>query len=875
MSSVATSEARDVVLARLAEERQRLGANFAARGSGLAHARALATALDEAVGALLPPPAAGDDWTVLAVGGYGRGEVSPHSDVDLLVLSRHANSEAERVATTLSYALWDAKLEAAPSVRDLADALYPPADDFARATSYLQGRYLAGDAALAAEFNRRFLENLRRNGGREFLRHLRAEDERRHGLAAATAHGLEPDLKEGRGGLRDGHSLLWAGRVGLGVGTTAGLLLAGYLAEDEADELEAALDYLWLVRHRLHYAAGRRADQLYFPYQEGVAAFLGYGGHNGHTPAETLMRQLNAHGAAVVRAASAFWEHVEDELLGTRGRGWGWAARLATPRRQAAARTEQLLVQQGRLTLAPGAPPPNGPAAALAAFAEAGRQGVRLGHSLLRATRAMLAQSAGEAAWQERDRENFLSVLRAGDDTPALLEQMADCGILGYYLPEWQTIRYLARQDIYHRHTVDRHSALVVRELHRLASGESVEGALGARVAADLADFDVLLLAGLLHDLGKGQPGDHTRSGAALVAVIGERLGLSAERVETLAFLVREHLALARAATRRDLDDPALVRHVGRLAGSPERLRLLYLLTVADSVATGPSAWNEWKATLLRELFLRVLRSLEGDEAGAGQATLEEQRATLARVLATRAGKEAAARFAAAMPAAYLLTQPAEAAQRHLDLLARSPQTVRLDVQPAADCLCHELTLAAPDRPGLLWRVCGVFALHGLNVLEARIFTDAQGQALDIFRLSDAFEGLAPEAKWPAVQRDLELALEGRLALAYRLARKLRPYAKKRTLPERPARLDIDNASAAEHTVVEVHAQDRLGLLYAVARAFDELGLSIHLAKVATRGPEAVDAFYVRDQRGHKVTDPEQIRELEQAVLFALESMDR
>ena len=267
----------------------------------------------------------------------------------------------------------------------------------------------------------------------------------------------------------------------------------------------------------------------------------------------------------------------------------------------------------------------------------------------------------------------FLAVLRAGENAPVLLEQLADSGVLERLLPEWRDIRYLARQDVYHSHTVDRHSALVVRELNRLATGDGVEGALGARLAAEVCDFDLLLLAGLVHDLGKGRAGDHTHSGATLAAAIGERLGFVPAQVETLAFLVREHLTLARAATRRDLGDARLLRQLARLVGNAERLRLLYLLTVADSVATGPSAWSEWKASLLRELFFRLLRTLDGSEARPTRPPSPRSANGCAERSARRRGQRRPPAFVASMPDAYILSQQPDAAGRHLALLASKP----------------------------------------------------------------------------------------------------------------------------------------------------------------------------------------------------------
>ncbi|MCL5107803.1 MAG: [protein-PII] uridylyltransferase [Chloroflexi bacterium] len=865
----------EAAIESLLHAREELRQSHAIADGGPGHARALARAVDSALVALCPTWLPGADWALLAVGGYGRGELSPFSDVDLLILSRRPNKIAEQLARTISYALWDAKLEVAPAVRDLADALRLPEDDFARVTSYLQARPLAGDESLGREFSLRLRSRLARDHGRAFLRNVRLADRQRHEASGEADQDLEPDLKEGKGGLRDVQSLLLAGAVILEAPTAAGLVASGYLAADEVAEMAQALELLWAVRHRLHYASGRRSDRAYFALQEEVASFFGHGHQSGRAPAEHLMRTVHAQAAAVTRATTAFWEHVEEELLLPRSAPGGWPVWLGSVGRPPARNRGSWRVRGDRLDQADPDQPLGNPEVALAAFAEAARRGVLLGHVAIRAIRAGLARGPGSPLWTERAWERFLAVLAAGERSAELLGQLADCGLLGLYLPEWEAVRYLAHHDLYHLHTVDRHSALTVRELNRLAMGQGELGELGASVAGEVSDFELLLLAGLVHDLGKGGEGNHCTLGAELAVTVAKRLGLAAERRQRLALLVRHHLDLARAATRRDLDDPSLVRQMATVVGDPDTLRMLFLLTVADSVATGPSAWNDWKATLLRDLFFRTLRVLEsGETVEAGSAVAKRQQLRLA--LAESAPLDQADAFLLSLPEPYILSQPPAVAQRHLALRQRlGPASLAVDVSPVSSGPGYELTLATADRPGLLWRVCGVFALHGLNILEARVYTDATGTALDVFRLAGAFEEEIPGHRWPAVLRDLEQVLDGRLALGYRLARKLRPYRQSHTGPERQPKVTVDNSGSAEFTIVEVHARDRLGLLYAIARALDELGLSIHVAKVATRGPEAVDSFYLRDQRGLKVMDQQLLPEIEHGILFELQGLDR
>ena len=848
-----SAEARSAILREeLAAVEHRLEA-AAPAGSGRALARARAAAIDRAILALLAECPVHSGWTLAATGGYGRGELSPHSDVDLLMLTRRRDPAAEEVARPLFYALWDAGLETSPAVRSLAEALSLAARDLAAQTSCLQARFLTGDQALLEEFQRRALEDARRQGGVPFLRALLADVRRRHERCAEAAYGLEPDLKEGRGGLRDAHAIAWAGLVALGTPSLPDLARQGYVAEDEAAAVEAATDLILRVRQRLHRLTGRRTDRLYFAYQQEVASSLGYAAAGGRSAVEAFSRDLNAHTAAISWAADGFWERIEVRLHGN-GRGRPAAQALALG--------------------PPDADVPAAPDAALHFFAEAARRGAQPSHRLARSLKAALAAARAPERWSEAARESLLEVLRAGEAADALLEVMAGCGLLSLYVPEWESIRYLAHHDEYHQHTVDRHSYLTVRQLGLLAAGRGVEGALAEAVAADLPDLDPLFVAGLLHDLGKGQPGDHCETGAALAAGLAERMGLPPEAGETVAFLVRHHLLLARTATRRDLDDDAVVRRLAGQVADPNRLRMLYLLTVADSLATGASAWTDWKAALVRDLFLRTLRALDGDGATdeASEAAVAARRAALRSALASDGEPAAVEDFLDAMPAAYLLAQPASAVREHFSLLSRPASgPVRVAARHLPGGSHDEIALAAADRPGLLWRVCGVFALHGVNVLEARAYTSARNDVLDVFRLADAFEPAIADEKRAAIVRDLGLVLEGRLSLSYRLGRKLRHYRPPRAEPTVLTRVAVDNAASAEYTVVEVHARDRLGLLYAISRTLSELQLDIHLAKVATRGPEAIDVFYVRDLYGRKIVDAEHLKEVERAILFELE----
>ena len=854
--------------------RAQLAAAHSARGGGVEHCRALATATDDAIRAFVANES-GQSWAVVAVGGYGRGELSPHSDIDVVVLRGGRNEDVQRVANSVFYSLWDAGLDTSPSVRSVAESAEVAATDLSTLTSYLTIRHLVGDEALTTEVRRRVLADARRKGSRHFLQHLLQERQTRLQRAAETLFGLEPNLKAGRGGLRDLHELIWGSLVALDTGDPAEIARRGFLGLDEVAPIVSAFDHISTIRNRLHYASGRKTDQLHFAYQQDLARFLGFNGASGFQPIELMMRDLNSKADAIARSTAGFWEHIEDELLVAPPSLFGAIRGRLAGRPDATAPAWS--ARDGRLVLPSETKQISGPDSALAVLAAAASRGVRVGHDFVRNARLALADTPRPFAWTESTTSNLMAVLRAGDAAEALIEAASAAGLLSGLIPEWESIRFLAHHDVYHLHTVDHHTALVVAEIGKLRTGESEADQFTVSVADQLEDFDSLLLGALLHDIGKGTSGDHSSVGANLTRQLGTRIGLSPDRIANAEFIVRHHLLLVRAATRRDLDDEALIAQIARTVGTMDRLRALYLLTYADSTQTGPAAWTDWKASLVRELFLRVSRVLGGSGV-SGIDNIAARVAARVNELANLVGGATEVRaltdFLSRMPPAYVLGQTADAVRAHFDLMSTPADgPARLAFGRAADGLHDELTLIAPDQPGLLWRVCGTIALHGVSILEARIFTDSAGTCLDVFRLEDAFEPGIPVEKREQIARDVALVLDGRLSLGYRLARKLKAYRDNAGEPPTSTRVTVDNIASERYTIVEVHARDRLGLLYTITRALSDLQLDIDLAKLATHGREAIDTFYVLDANGQKTTDPDHAREIERALLYEIESL--
>lgn len=754
---------------------------------GPAFCRALSAATDRWLAGLFTAALDGGDargLALVAVGGYGRAELCPGSDVDVVLLdaAKRDRRLLARTAERIWYPVWDAGVKLGHAVRTPKEALNLAAGDLDTATSMLSARLVAGDDEVAADVARRALAQWRSRSSR-WLAALAASVAERHRKAGEVAFLLEPDLKEGRGGLRDVHALAWAEAADR------------ILLPDDHQALTAAYEALLAARVELHRRTGRPHDRLLLQDQDVVADALG------DADADALMARLSAAARTIAWRSDEAWQRVEGSLRGPSGRT------AARDRPLAAG----VVLRDGVVELGPDADVENDRGLLLRAAAAAAAAGTRLGRGTL--DRLAVPGAAPAEPWPEEARRNLVRLLDAGRPALPVLEALDQKGLLAQLVPEWAGVRCRPQRNAYHRFTVDRHLC---------------EAAAGA---AELTDRvrrpDLLLVGAWLHDIGKGSPGDHSEAGARIVEAVATRMGFPPADVAVLVRLARHHLVLADAATRRDLSDPATAAAVAEAVGDADTLALLHALTVADSLATGPAAWSPWKASLVDDLVRRTARVL----AGESQAEVEDGvpgPAVQAAVERVRAGQE-------------------------LAVAGDGP----------------DLTLAASDRPGLFWRVAGTLALHGLDVLAARVWAAGGEVAVEEFRVEPVFGG-APD--WDRVEADLRRVLAGRLSLEARLTERSRAYAGRATLPAAaPARthVHVDNEASGSATVVEVRAPDRIGTLYRITRALSDLELDIRHAKVSTLGHEVVDTFYVVDATGAKL-DEEHRREAERAILVEL-----
>ncbi|MDP9342026.1 MAG: ACT domain-containing protein, partial [Actinomycetota bacterium] len=795
-----------------------------------------AAMVDESLRELFAAADAPPGLGLVALGGYGRGELAPASDLDLLVLHGSRRSDQARAAAErLFYPLWDAGFTVGHAVRTVRDCQALAAARLDAATALLDARLLAGDEELFTRMRDRVLADVR-SDAEGFVGRLRDAATERRARFGSVSHLLEPDVKEGAGGLRDVHTIRWAGIATTGEGMH-GLEAAGSLRGSERGALESAEDFLMRLRSALQLESGRKIDRVHLDYQPSLASVLGFEDEPGLPAVDGLMRATFEHARQV--------EHVLDHVL----------ARLLQHDAIAGGGTRNEL-QLGT------------PADAMAAFARAAEGPAPLSPQLLDEVEGLPLPE--EVPWSADVRDAFLRIVRAGERGVATLEAMDRVGVLTRFLPEWEAVRCRPQRDPYHRFTVDVHLLETLGAVARTLERPPGDDPVAVRAAAAVRDQDGLLLGALLHDIGKTGRGGHVEAGARIATAVLDRMGIQEPSRGLAGFLVEHHLLLSDTAVRRDLEDEDLVLDVAARVGDPERLAALYLLTAADAWATGPHASTPWRRTLVRELVAKVQHVLERGDMGAETATRLTERAAAIREWLAKEDPAEVEAFLASVPRGYVLAVSPEAAARHFRLVRPVPGAVevRTAAEPGSRAGTYALTVVARDRPGLLARIAGTLALSGLSILSAQVFTTEAGVAIDLFDVIGAFQGGVDEERWRRFRSLLRRAVEGRLSLEHRVRDKRRSYPP----PKQgiPVKVTVDNGASDFYTVIEVEAADRIGLLFDVTRTFADLDLDVHVAKVATYGERVVDAFYVRDVLGRKVEDPEAIAEIEQAVTARL-----
>ena len=808
--------------------------------------------------------------TLVAVGGYGRGELNPYSDIDIMFLHDGSmpSARVEDVAQKLLYFLWDMRLDVGYSVRKIADCVEMAAQDSTVKTALIDARYLCGSRPLFENLHKVIFTQILTKSSDKFVKEKMADMKSRREKYGSTVYLLEPNLKEGEGGLRDLQTAMWAARVKYKFATPRELIIKGILTEEELDTYNAALDYLWRIRNELHYYSGRKNDQLTFDAQVHLARFMGYRDHGKVLGVEDFMRDYYRHANRVEHFASSL-------VLKCIWRDEGALKILGYFVRRPVG--DGCYVLTGELIIPDETVVENNPVVLMRIFELAQKHGVSLNVRVKALVRKSL-HLVNDKFRRNRDvNQSFLAILRSPKGVAETLRSMHHLEFLNRYIPELEHIYCKVQHDVYHIYTVDIHTLFAVEEAEKMLTGQSKDVLpFPCEVASQVGKRELLLLAVLFHDIGKGEGGGHAEKGAAMIHTIARRMGLTKEGTERLEFLVRQHLLFAHISQRRDLHDERMVVQFARQMETSENLMMLYLLSIADVRAVGSDVWTNWKALLFQELYEKAFNVLErGDfHLEASSERVKEVIRKVSELLQDEFPVVAVRDELKAMPVRLLLSNDLALISGHARLLlGLETSDLLMKVVHQQESGYSEFTISTHDMPGLFSRITGVMAANGVNILGAQINTSRNGKVLDILQVNSP-QGLVitDEVRWQKVQADMRRALHGEVSVAELVESRHRPsLLTARPIPRFPTRVEIDNEVSEDYTVIDIYTHDKVGLLYLITSTLTHLGLYIGVSKISTKVDQVADVFYVRDIFGQKIVLKEKLDEITSRLIRAID----
>ncbi|MCW5732539.1 MAG: [protein-PII] uridylyltransferase [Enhydrobacter sp.] len=817
-------------------------------------------------------PSAAERLGVVATGGFGRGEMAPLSDIDLLFLRPYKQTpRGEQIVEFMLYLLWDLGLKVGHATRTVEDSLRYAERDQTIRTALLEARYIWGDRELFDELVKGYAAKVATGDGRDFVEAKLSERDQRHTRMGDSRYVVEPNVKEGKGGLRDLHTLFWIAKYLYRVSAPSELVDKGVLTKDEARHFERADRFLSTVRCHIHYLSGRADDRLSFDLQREIAARLGYQDRAGSRGVERFMKHYYLHAKTVGDLTRIFVAALED----SRRRKPKLAALWQSLRPR---QLDGFRLDGERLAAATPDTFVKDPVAILRLFHVAQENGLDIHPATLR----LITQNIRLVDRLRNDPEAnrlFMAMLTSRHDPETTLRRLNEAGVFGRFIPDFGRVVAQTQHDMYHTYTVDEHTIRAIGILARIENGTLKEDhPLSADVVHKILSRPVLYLAVLLHDIAKGRGGDHSILGADVAMALGPRLGLSEAETETVAWLVRYHLAMSATSFQRDLMDPKTIETFAALVQSPERLRLLLVLTVCDIRAVGPNVWNGWKAALLRQLYNAAERVMSGGTLSGGRAErIKAIQTDVGKRLVGWSDVEKEEHFARGY-APYWLSFQIDALVRQAELVRRAErdhQPLAIEHRVEADRSVTEITIYTLDTHGLFARLAGAMAISGANIVDAKIFTLANGMALDVFWIQDLegkpFDGPQRLARLAA---RVEISLSNRLDIARELESQRSSWPKRDRLFTVPPRALIDNNASDTFTVIEVNGRDRPGFLHIVTRALTRLNLQIASAHITTYGERAVDVFYVKDLFGLKVVNADKLKQIAAEVERSIRDFD-
>ncbi|HKY18827.1 MAG TPA: [protein-PII] uridylyltransferase [Rhizomicrobium sp.] len=812
----------------------------------------------------------GERIAVVATGGYGRGELAPGSDIDLLFVRPFKQTAwGESVIEFILYMLWDLGLKVGHATRSLAESVRLAKLDVTIRTAVLEARFLWGDQSLYEELRKKFWAEVATGNGRNFVEAKLVERKERHARQGESRYLVEPNIKDGKGGLRDLQTLYWIGKYLYHVDDAADLVEHGVFTREEYRIFQKAEAFLWNVRVHLHYLLGRAEERLSFDVQSALAGQLGYvDAEKPRRAVEAFMRAYFLVAKDVGDLTRIFCAALEEQHRKVRPSLRRMLPGFLKPRSP----HDDFYVENGRLTANPAIFRAD-PANILRMFQIADAKGVDVHPHALRTVTRSLDLITDSLRHNAVANQAFLEVLTSRQDPERALRLMNEAGVLGRFIPEFGHAVGLMQFNMYHHYTVDEHLIRAVGNVAAIERGDHKDAnPLTSDIIKRLQSRNVLYCAILLHDVAKGLPGDHSEVGADIAKSLCPRLGLAPNDTAAVAWLVKNHLVMSDTAQRRDVSDPKTVRDFVEMVQSPEMLRLLVILTVADIRAVGPGVWNGWKGQLLRELYYAADAMMTGGDQAPGHSA---RVATAKAALEQRLGDLTPAQRDRALSRHYdnyWLAFDEDELERHARLMTKADADQKLLALAAETNHFRAVTdiiVYTPDNAGLFSQFAGAIAMAGASIVDAKAYTTSDGFALDVFSVQDAEgEAFGDAERLKRLRQSIEKTLRGEIRPRQMLTRKL-PRGKASAFSIKPKIL-FDNEASRIATVIEVECLDRPGLLYDITHAIFEAGLSISTAMVATYGERAIDVFYVRDGFGHKIMHPTRLEAVERRLKAAL-----
>ena len=813
----------------------------------------------------LPNPTEQERIAVIAVGGYGRGEMAPQSDVDLLFITPYKVTPwAESVIESMLYILWDLRLKVGHASRTIKDCVRLGTEDFTIRTAMLEHRYLIGDAVLAKALEDRLWEDLFAGSSREFIEAKLEEREIRHNKQGGQRYVVEPNVKEGKGGLRDLQSLFWIAKYVHGVQDVADLVSVSVFTDDDIKTFDEAESFLWAVRGHLHLIARRPMEQLTFDLQVEVAAQMGYADARGRRAVEIFMQDFFRHATSVGDLTRIFLTkleamHAKSEPL------------LERIFRRRPKLKSGYIVVHGRLSLANTDTFLNDKLNILRLFEEGLRTGMLIHPDAMLLVKANLHLIDDAMRNDPEARRIFLDLMLKHGNPERALRRMNELGVLGAFIPEFEVIVAMMQFNMYHHYTVDEHTIQCIRNLFEIEQGDLEEELpISTEILTKDINRKVLYVAMLLHDIGKGRSEDHSILGAQIARKVAPRLGLSKSETETVEWLVRYHLLMSDMAQKRDIADPRTVRDFAKAVKDVRRLDLLTVLTVCDIRGVGPDTWNNWKAVLIRALYRQTRYALENGLEDLNR----EQRGTDAKRVLRDALKDWPKKDIKAETSRHYppywqgfhITAHVIFAKLLRDI---EDDKIAIDIHPDEDRDATRVCFALADHPGIFSRLSGALALVGANVVDARTFTSNDGYATAAFWIQDGDDGPYEETRIPRLRKMIEKTLSGEVVATEAI--RDRDKIKKRERAFRvPTHITFDNEGSEIYTIIEVDTRDRPGLLHDLTRCLASMNVYISSAVIATYGEQVVDTFYVKDMFGLKYHAASKQRTLEKKMREAI-----